>query len=294
MKSALENQEADPGFAFSKALTEALYKNHVRRRPTTADTVDKWNLDKSVAFYKSRFADASDFTFLLIGDFDLATMKPFVEKYLASLPATRRRENFKDIGATYAKGVVEKTVEKGIEPKSQQAIIFTGPFQWDQTQRIAIRAMGMVLSERLREAIREELGGTYSISASPSASKLPRSEYMFSIQFGGDPARLPALTKRVYEEIEKFKMSAPKPQEVADVKSLLLREWETNVRQNSYLLGQLAGKYQFGEDPASLWLVPDFYNRLDGSWIQNAAKTYLDTKNRVQVTLMPEKTAEKK
>jgi zinc protease len=292
-RSVLENQAADPGFAFSKALTEAIYKNHVRRRPTTAETVDKWNLDKSFAFYKSRFADASDFTFLLIGDFDLAMMKPLVEKYVASLPATRRKENFKDIGATYAKGVIEKTVEKGIEPKSQQAIVFTGPFQWDQTQRIAIRAMGMVLSDRLREAIREELGGTYSISASPSVGKLPRSEYMFTIQFGGDPSRMPALVKRVYEEIEKFKLNPPKPEETAQVKALLLREWETNVRQNSYLLGQLVGKYQFGEDPTTLWLVPDFYNKLDGSWIQNAAKTYLDTKNRVQVTLMPEKTASK-
>src|SRR6185503_4788963 len=176
-------------------------------RPTTADTEDKWDLDKSFAFYKSRFADASDFTFLLIGDFDLAAIKPLVEKYVASLPATRRKENFKDVGATYAKGVVEKTVEKGIEPKSQEAIVFTGPFQWDQTQRIAIRAMGTVLTERLREAIREELGGTYSISASPGVSKIPRSEYMVTIQFGGDPAKMPALVKRVYEEIEKFKMS---------------------------------------------------------------------------------------
>lgn len=292
-KSVLENQEADPGFAFSKALNEALYKNHVRRRPTTAETVDKWNLDKSIAFYKSRFADASDFTFLLIGDFDLATMKPLVEKYVASLPATRRKETFKDVGATYAKGVIEKTVEKGIEPKSQEAIIFTGPFQWDQTQRIAIRAMATVLTERLREAIREELGGTYSISASPGVSKIPRSEYSFSIQFGGDPARMPALVKRVYDEIEKFKMSGPTAQETSDVKSQFLRQWETDVRQNGYLLGQLAGKYQLGEDPESLWLVPDFYNRLDSSWIQNAAKTYLDTKNRVQVTLMPEKAAPK-
>ncbi len=288
-RTILANQTADPGFAFSKALSEALYKNHLRRRPTTVETVDKWNLDKSFAFYKSRFADASNFTFLFIGDFDLAMMKPFVETYLASLPATHRKESYKDVGATYARGVVERTVEKGIEPKSQEAIVFSGPFQWNQTQRIAIRAMGMVLTDRLREAIREELGGTYSIGASPGINKIPRSEYTFAIQFGGDPERMPALIKRVYEEIEKFKTEGPTPQQASDVKALLQREWETNVRQNSYLLGQLAGKYQIGEDPESLWLVPDFYNRLDASWIQNAAKTYLDMKNRVQVTLLPEK-----
>ena len=289
MKTILANQAVSPDFAFSKTLTETLYRNHVRRLPTTAETVDKWNLDKSFEFYKSRFADASDFTFLFIGDFDLAMMKPFAETYLASLPATNRKENWKDVGARYAQGVIEKTVEKGIEPKSQVAIIFNGPFEWDQTQRIAIRAVGQVLGERLREAIREELGGTYGISASPGAQKLPRSEYTFSIQFGCDPDRVAALVKRVFEEIEKFKKDGPTAQQASDVKALFLREWETSSKQNNYLLGQLAGKYQFGEDPATLWLVPDFYNKIDAKGIQDAAKKYLETKNRVQVTLMPEK-----
>ena len=51
------------------------------------------NLDKSLAFYKDRFADASDFTFVFVGSFDLATMKPLVERYLASLPALHRNES---------------------------------------------------------------------------------------------------------------------------------------------------------------------------------------------------------
>ena len=54
-----------PEFAFFEALTAARYQNHFRRRLATAATVDEWNLDKSLAFYKDRFADASDFTFRL-------------------------------------------------------------------------------------------------------------------------------------------------------------------------------------------------------------------------------------
>jgi len=288
-KTILANQSASPDFAFSKTLSETLYKNHLRRRPTTAESVDQWDLDKSFAFYKDRFADASDFTFVFIGDFDLATMRPFAEKYLASLPATHRKETWKDVGARYEKGVVEKTVQKGIEPKSQVAMVFNGPFEWNQTQRVAIRAMGTVLQDRLREAIREELGGTYSIGASPGIQKLPRSEYTFSIQFGCDPARVDSLVKRVLQEIEKYKTEGPTAQQAADVKALMLREFETSIKQNNYILGQLAGKYQFGEDPATVWQVPDYYNMIDVKMIQQAAKTYLDTKNRVQVTLLPEK-----
>ena len=58
----------------------------------TPETVDQMNLDKSMAFYKDRFSDASDFTFVFVGSFDVDTMKPLVTQYLAALPATHRKE----------------------------------------------------------------------------------------------------------------------------------------------------------------------------------------------------------
>ena len=45
----------------------------------TPETVDQMNLDKSFAFYKDRFSDASDFTFVFVGSFDVDTMKPLVD-----------------------------------------------------------------------------------------------------------------------------------------------------------------------------------------------------------------------
>jgi zinc protease len=288
-KTILANQALSPEFAFSKTMTETIYQNHPRRRQTTAETVEQWNLEKSMAFYKDRFADASDFTFILVGDLDLAAIKPFAEKYLASLPSTKRTENWKDIGVRYPRGVVEKTVEKGIEPKSQVAIFFSGPFEWEQMNRIEISALGQVLTERLREAIREELGGTYSISAGGGGVRIPRQEYTFTIQFGCDPQRVADLLKRVYQEVEKLKADGPTAQETSNVKALLLRAFETNARQNAFVLNQLVGKYQFSEDPAGVWALPDYYNKLDGAGIQRAARTYLDMNNRVQVTLLPEK-----
>ena len=66
--------------------------------PQTAATVDQWNLDKSLAFYKARFADASNFTFVFVGSFTPEAIKPFVETYLASLPATHAHETWRDLG----------------------------------------------------------------------------------------------------------------------------------------------------------------------------------------------------
>src|SRR3970282_580220 len=131
-------------------------QDHPRRKFATAATVDQWNLDKSVAFYKDRFADASDFTFVFVGSFDLATMKPLVERYLGGLPSTGRKETWKDVGIRYPTGVVEKRGEKGVEPKSSAALVFTGEFEWSPPQRTVMRALGDVLEARLREKLRED------------------------------------------------------------------------------------------------------------------------------------------
>ena len=290
-RTFMNNQAAVPEFAFFEALSAARYQNHPRRRLTTAATVDQWNLDKSLAFYKDRFADASDFTFYFVGNFDEATMKPLVERYLGALPSLKRKESWKDIGVKLPTGVVEKRVEKGIEPKSRAAIIFSGPFVFDQEKRVAIRSMSEILQTRLLELIREELGGTYSITAAYGFSKYPKSEYSITIQFGCSPERTDDLIKRVFEEIEKFKADGPTEKQLTDEKEALLREFETNSKQNPYLLNQIMLRFYHNEDPAGIWLVPDFYKKLDAATVKDAAKEYLNTQSFVKVTLFPEKKA---
>ena len=288
-RTFMNNQSVSPDFAFFEALSAARYQNHPRRRMTTAASVDEWNLDKSLAFYKDRFADASDFTFYFVGSFDEATMKPLVERYLGSLPSLKRKESWKDIGVKLPEGVVEKRVEKGIEPKSRAAIVFTGPFVFDQEKRVAIRSMSEILQTRLLELIREELGGTYSITAAYGYQKYPKQEYSITIQFGCSPERTDDLIKRVFGEIEKFKVEGPTEKQLNDEKEALLREFETNSKQNAYLLNQIMLRFYHNEDPSGVWLVPDFYKKLDAATIKDAAKQYLNTQSFVKVTLFPEK-----
>jgi zinc protease len=289
MKTFLANQSVIPEFAFFNALTMARYQNHLRRRPPTSETVDEWNLSKSLAFYKDRFADASGFTFVFVGSFDPATIKPLVERYLGSLPSIRRKESWKDVGVRPPTGVVVKTVEKGIEPKSLSAIVFSGPFEFDPAQRVAIRAMAEVLQTRLLETIREQLGGTYGIFASPSYQKVPNPTYSITIQFGSAPNRTDDLIKRVFQEIELLKNNGPTDKQVSDEREALLRDFETNSKVNNFLLTQLSFRYESGEDPAGLWLFPEYCRKIDKATIQQAAKTYLNTSNYVEVILFPEK-----
>src|SRR6185295_366767 len=144
--------------------------------------------------------------------------------------------------------VVERRVEKGLEPQSHTRIAFTGPFVYSQQERIVIRALGSVLQTRLRETLREELGGTYSVSASPAYEKYPRAAYTFSVDFGSAPDRADELVKRVFAEIEALKASGPTDKQVADAKEGFIRDHETNLKDNDYLLSQIATKYEYGEE----------------------------------------------
>jgi len=290
MKAWLANQAASPDFAFDQALTLARFQNHPRRQPTTLSTVDQWNLDKSAAFYRDRFADASDFTFVFVGSFDPQAIRPLVERYLGSLPSTHRTETWRDVGVRTPSGIVEKIVEKGIDPKGRTAIVFSGPFDYTPGERgVAFLSMTNILQRRLTETIREELGGTYGISVDRQFFKIPNPEYQINVQFGHDPRRAEELTRRVFAEIERFRSSGPTEQEVSDERLARLREFETSAQRNNFLADQLIARYRLGEDPASVWDRPEYYQKLSAAAIQAAAAKYLNTKRYVKVVLLPER-----
>jgi zinc protease len=253
--------------------------------------IDQMDMDKAFAFYKDRFADAGDFTFVFVGTLDPAAMKPLVERYIASLPSTGRKETWKDHKIVPPSLVVERKVEKGLEPQSHTRIVFTGPFAYNQEQRIVIRAVASILQTRLREILREELGGTYSVSASAGYNKVPRQDYSLTVDFGSGPDRAEELARRVFAEIEALKASGPTEKQVSDAKEGFIRDHETSIKTNGYLLGQIAVKYQLGEadELGVLFDLPAWYQKLTASAIRDAARTYLNANRYVKVTLFPEK-----
>jgi zinc protease len=290
-KGLLSNQSASPDVVFNQAIDAALTRNSPRRQPETPATVDQWSLDKSMAFYKARFADASNITFVFVGSFTPDLIKPFVETYVASLPATHANETWRDRGIMPPDGIVQKTVEKGIAPKSQVAIVFSGPFQYDDAHRLALRAMTMVLQSRLFDSIRQELGGTYSISATGDTDKFPRPSYKVRIEWACDPQRTASLVQRVFEELDFVKNTRLTRTQMGLVRSALMRDFETSSQDNAYLLNQISRKYEDGDaaDVGDVFSVPERVAALTADAIQSAAQSALDTTRYVKVTLMPEK-----
>ena len=288
-RALLANRAASPEVVFNQTLEAALSRDHVRRQPESLATVEQWNLAKSLAFYKARFADASAFRFVFVGSFTVDAIKPLVETYVASLPATHAKETWRDVGVALPTGVVEKTVQMGIAPKSQVAIVFSGPFQYDDQNLLALRTMTLILQSRLLDSIRQELGGTYSITATPSAEKVPKPQYTVRIEWTCDPARTQALVARVFEEIETVKGTYISREWLGRIRDVLLREYQDNIQDNAYVLNLIASHYANGGSPevAPVAKMTDLIGNLTGTQIIDAAKTYLRTSDYVRVTLMP-------
>jgi len=289
LQATLANREAMPDAAFNDAVEAAVTQNHLRSRPLTLDQLPQLNLDKSLQFYKDRFADASGFTFIFVGNIDQNTFKPLVERYLASLPATNRRETARDVGIRTPTTIVERQLKKGLDPRSQVSVVFTGPFQNDQSNRIIMRAMAESLEGSLQRTLREDLGGTYGVSARPQFEEQPTGQYRVTISFACDPARMDALVTSMFRVIDQFRELGPSRSQVSDVRAALVRDLETNSRDNSFLLNQLTYKYQYGEDPAEAFNLDKFYDQITPAAIQKAAQLYLDSKRYVKVILTPEK-----
>ena len=286
--ASLANRQAEPDAVFGDAVEEAVTQGHPRAKPLSTAQLSQMRLDTSLAFYKSRFADASDFTFVFVGNIDPEAIKPLVERYLGSLPALRKPESVRDVGVRPPSGIVDRQVRKGVDPRSQVSVVFTGTFQNDELHRQIIRAMAEALEGNLQRTLREDLGGTYGVSVRPTFEQRPRGTYRVTISFACDPARLNALVTAMFREVEAFQRSGPSRAQVADARLALARDLETNSRSNTYLLNQLTYKYEYGEDPGEVFRLQEFYDQITPQAIRDAAQMYLDLGRYVKVTLLPE------
>jgi zinc protease len=286
----LADQSASPDVLFDQTLASALSGNHPRRQPETAATVAKWNLATSLAFYKARFADASNFTFVFVGSFTLEAMRPLVETYIASLPATRAHETWRDLGVRPPADVVETTVRKGIAPKSEVAIVFSGPFDLAPQNRLALQTATLVLQGRLSDAIREQLGATYAISAESEISRYPKPEYRVRIVWTCDPAQVDSLVPRVLQEVAAVREATFGDDQMTRIRSYLQRELDRSSQENGYLLNQILRRYETGEplDRDVMSQQAAEIAALTGDAVTRAAVSYLDPARYVRVTLMPD------
>ena len=287
-QASMANAAANPMKAYSDAVTAIMTQHNFRARPTGPATLDEINLDRALAIYRDRFADASDFTFLIVGSFNIDSIKPLVQRYLGGLPSLNRKEAGKDRGIRPPKGLIDQTVRRGVEPQSQTFMAFTGPYQYSRENEYLLSSLSEILGNRLTEKLREKLGGTYGVSARVGGSREEPHIFTATVSFGSAPERAEELTKAVLAEIQTLIDLGPSPAEIEKVKEAQLRARETALKTNMFWTSQLNTAYQYGDDPRDILAYQKMVAGLTTAAIRNAARRYLKGDSYIHVTLLPE------
>ncbi len=287
----LTRRLAQPEAAFSDKWQEVYYRNHLRRRAPDPALAQRLSLDTMLRVYRERFADLGDATFVLVGRLDLQKLRPLVEQYLATLPAKGRKEALRDIGLHPLAGVHRFALKRGEEPKSEVRMTFSGPTRWTREAEHRLTSLSEALSIRLREALREDLGGTYSVSASGYLIRRPRQRYRSEIRFGCAPENVDKLLAAVKAELETIKRQGPAPEIVEKVRVAQRRDLEEGLRNNGWWLGWLGEHARYGSDPRLILAEKQLIDTLDARGMQEAARRHFAEGRLLIGVLEPSTTA---
>lgn len=283
------DRERNPEFKFNRAFNDLMWKDHPRRASITPAYLKRVDADRAFTFYKDRFADATDFTFAIVGAIDVAKLRPLVETYLASLPAKGRRERERDGGARRHSGAVKKTWEFGKEPKARVTLVNHAEYPWTRDNERDMYILSRVLGIKLREELREKAGGVYGVSAGGYLLRSPHPERGFTISFGADPARVDELIKKADATITEIVNKGVDEETLDKLRKGLERDRELQLRQNSFWIGVLDNHARFGDDPEISLDTKPVIARMTSPLVQAAAKRYLgDRRNYFQAVMMPE------
>lgn len=285
----LRNKDKSPMAVYSDTLRSVMNSYDERYAPLSEEMVRAIEFERMRELYADRFSDAGDFAFFLVGSFDVDSITPLLQKYLGNLPATGRKENWKDLGINPPSGVVAKKVYKGTEPQSRVTMVFTGPAAYDRMKSAQLNILGEALQIKLRESLREDAGGVYGVGVNTSISKFPEERYSVSVGFGCAPANVEKLTALVLAEMEKMKADGPLQTDIDKVLAIQKREHETALKENGYWLSLLAGSYEMKRDPAA---AQEFFEstleQATPGNLKEIAGEYFDKSNYIKVVLYPE------
>ncbi len=292
-KSFLENASADPESAFNDTVEVTMSNYHPRRKPETMETLKEINHDRALEIYKERFADASGFTFVFIGNFKVEDLRKYTEEYIASLPSKNSNEKWKDIGLTHPNGKVEKTVKRGVEPKSTVQIKFHGDATYGMKENMDMQALVKLMQILLRESLREENSGTYGVQCYGGISRIPKQEYTLDIAFGCAPENIKKLTDAAYVEIEKVKKNGCEEKNLVKIKETFRRDRETNLKENNYWSQRILTASLFNESMLKQDEFDSYLKNLNSDDLKRLALKYFNLNNYGYFILAPEKETKK-
>ena len=250
MKAQLENAKLDPSTALNDTISKVVYNNHPRAVSLEAEDFDKISYQRILDIYKERYGDASDFTFTFVGNLNVDSIRPYIEQYLATLPANGRVDKpSPDALPKIMKGKLENHFSREMQtPKSSVFQLYSGKSEYNLKNLLTASLLSQILDLVYTETIREAEGGSYGVYAGVSLSDFPKGQTTLQVFFDTDPEKWENMVRIVDEEIQRIATDGPKSEHLTKSRDNMLKRHNERLQENSYWLNVIDSYYFRGMD----------------------------------------------
>ena len=287
-RSFLTNRNASPKVDYNDSISAIVYGHHPRLKPVVQETLDRVSYDRILDIYRERFADASNFKAVFIGNVDLDILRPLLCKYLASLPATHQGEqtNYANIAQPVGGNFTTKFTKRMDTPLANVSIFYTADLPFTPREDLKLDFLKRVLQIAYTDSVREEKGGTYGVSVSASLDKDDRPTAMLRIAYNADPTRYDELNPIVYKQLQLIAAQGPEPSSMDKVRKYLVKQYGQVSRTNDYWSYIVWHQIEDDADFDSGYC--EMVESITAEEIQQVAGELLRQGRRIEVTMLSE------
>ena len=240
------------------------------------------------AIHSKLFGYADDFRFVIVGNVDLESLKPLVEKYIGSLPTSKKVEYaVVDDGVRTAKGEVTNDFKAEMQqPKVSVRMFYTGDMEYNAKNRMIIDLLGRALDSRYLISIREEKGGTYGVQVQGVLEEEPVEQYTLVIAFDTNEQLADELIDICIAEIKKIAEEGPLAEDIAKSKEFLVKNYNNVLENNGGWMSAITRYYEEGYNYKEEYL--GLVETVTAEDVKALAKKILDDNNKTLVIMRPE------
>ncbi|MDR1747355.1 MAG: insulinase family protein [Tannerella sp.] len=287
LKAQLENLKLNPMIAFNDSITKAFYGDNPLAERLKPEDLEKADYHRIMNMYKERFADASDFTFMFVGNIETDSMMAMMKQYLATLPSLKRTEQG-DVSRVPAlrKGAYVNHFNRTMEtPKATILNLYSGVMPNDPEHTRIASMLRQILDIVYLEKVRENESGSYGVRTSLNISDFPKGQTTLQIYFDTDPALKEKLSAIVKDELTVLLQDGPREADFNKTRDNMLKRHEENLQENSYWLGLLDDYWFRGIDRYSRY--DEIVKSITPAQVQEFAKKLVGQGNFIEVIMEP-------
>ena len=291
IKAVLPNLKSQPNYKLQKELYKTLYGDNPRRQMLSDETLEKASLETLGKTYRRLFSDIAGATMTIVGDVDIETLKPLVEKYIGSLPKGKKATPWVDPHEDIVKGRVENIFAVDMQtPKSTVLQVWTADMPYTELDDAALDVISYILDIRYTNSLREDEGGTYGAHSAVSLSRRPKPQALIQVSFDCRPSVCDRLRTLAIEGIRDLAENGPTDEEMDNAVKNLLKNIPENRVNNAYWRNSIEIHERYGEDHDASREAA--INALTKETVRQTLQRVLAQENLIELVMKPANAAE--